>query len=157
MTSKNDAEMLDKHERQTETCVVLLGIELALEKLEKVLHQDTLGTLYGYSSMRQLCKVLIINNMSTVTAGISSLIDQWRTNDFRNLKNKTPVKYADIYKRIDILAEKFVMHGVPVWFWCVGTESNMSANQDSDGSNSYQWPSIYSNYGPTSQRQRPAP
>ncbi|GGI91361.1 ribonuclease H [Legionella impletisoli] len=73
------------------------------------------AAIKGLEALKRACQVDLYTDSQYLRLGMSTWIVQWKKNNWRNSK-KEPVKNADLWQKLDELAEKHTIH----WHWIKG-------------------------------------
>jgi ribonuclease HI len=85
------------------------------ERLTTNNRMELLAAIEALASLSRTCKVELTTDSKYVCDGIQRWLPKWRTNNWRTA-NRTPVKNADLWQRLDELASRHEVR----WLWTRG-------------------------------------
>lgn len=101
------------------------GVLLRYNEVDKTLHggeslttnnrMELMAAIKGLEALTRPCTVDLYTDSQYLRKGMSEWMKQWKLNDWKNSK-KEPVKNADLWQSLDVLAAK---HKI-TWHWVKG-------------------------------------
>ena len=76
---------------------------------------ELLAAIKALESLKEMCEVNLYTDSKYVKQGITEWIIKWKTNGFKNSKNK-PVLNAELWMRLDKIASQHKVN----WQWVKG-------------------------------------
>ncbi len=76
---------------------------------------ELMAAIHGLEALKRACRVRLVTDSQYVKNGITQWLANWKRNSWRTA-GKTPVKNADLWKRLDAAASR---HDID-WVWVKG-------------------------------------
>ncbi|OGO91942.1 MAG: ribonuclease HI [Coxiella sp. RIFCSPHIGHO2_12_FULL_42_15] len=101
------------------------GVLLRYKEQEKYLYggewyttnnrMELMAAIQGLSALKRKCVVVVTTDSDYLRRGITEWMKNWKKNHWRT-SNKKPVKNADLWQQLDVLASQFDVR----WQWVRG-------------------------------------